>query len=90
MSEFHYRNGQLFAEDVALADIAAQYGTPAYVYSRKSITDAYREFASADTSHKVTICSPTLIDEHITTRKSQRRNDGNAPRLQAEIRVIVE
>jgi diaminopimelate decarboxylase len=56
MSEFHYQNDELFVEQVALSDIAAQFGTPCYVYSRKAIVDAYREFASAQTSHRVTVC----------------------------------
>ena len=41
MSEFQYRNGELHAEDVALSDIAAQYGTPCYVYSRRAIEQAW-------------------------------------------------
>ena len=34
---FHYRDGVLCAEDVALDDIAARFGTPVYVYSRAAI-----------------------------------------------------
>ena len=41
MSEFQYRNGELHAEDVALSAIAAQYGTPCYVYSRRALEQAY-------------------------------------------------
>ena len=41
MSEFQYRNGELHAENVALSSIAAQYGTPCYVYSRRAIEQAY-------------------------------------------------
>jgi diaminopimelate decarboxylase len=33
MDHFHLRDGELHCEDVALADIAARVGTPAYVYS---------------------------------------------------------
>ncbi|MGB7304852.1 MAG: diaminopimelate decarboxylase [Burkholderiaceae bacterium] len=56
MSEFTYRNGELFVEDVPLNDIASTHGTPAYVYSRKAIVDAYREFAGARSAHKLTVC----------------------------------
>jgi diaminopimelate decarboxylase len=38
------RDGELFCEDVALAQIAAEVGTPTYVYSRASIERAYRAF----------------------------------------------
>lgn len=34
MDHFNYKNGELHAEDVALSRIAAEVGTPAYVYSR--------------------------------------------------------
>lgn len=39
MNAFHNREGELFAEDVPLARIASEYGTPTYVYSRAAILD---------------------------------------------------
>ncbi|WP_166269642.1 diaminopimelate decarboxylase [Marinobacter caseinilyticus] len=55
MDHFNYRNGQLFAEDVAVEDIAARYGTPAYVYSRATLERHYRAYdeALADRPHLV-------------------------------------
>lgn len=47
MDHFQYRNGRLYAEDVALADIAARFGTPCYVYSAATITRHYRVFDEA-------------------------------------------
>ena len=48
MSEyFHYQNDALFVEQVALADIAAKFGTPCYVYSRAALTDCLRQFTKA-------------------------------------------
>ncbi len=43
---FHYQNNELFAEQVSVATLAQQYGTPLYIYSRSSIErqfDAYRQ-----------------------------------------------
>ena len=37
MGEFHYRDGCLYAEQVALETIAKTYGTPCYVYSRAAL-----------------------------------------------------
>src|SRR5690606_1433241 len=37
MSAFQYREHQLYAEDVPLAAIAAEYGTPCFVYSRSQL-----------------------------------------------------
>ena len=37
MDYFNYTNNALFAEDVAIADIVSQHGTPSYIYSRATI-----------------------------------------------------
>ena len=47
MHHFHYRDGVLHAEDVSLAAIAAEAGTPVYVYSTATITRHYQAFAGA-------------------------------------------
>lgn len=55
VTAFDYRDGGLSAEGVALTDIAAQHGTPCFVYSRAAIEDAFRAFdhAFAGTPHLV-------------------------------------
>lgn len=55
-SYFQYRQDQLFVEDVALSDVAQQFGTPCYVYSRAALTDAYRQFADAFQAREHLIC----------------------------------
>lgn len=47
MDHFLYKNGVLHAEDVALADIAAQVGTPFYCYSTATLTRHYQLFTEA-------------------------------------------
>ncbi|TYC52593.1 diaminopimelate decarboxylase [Rhodobacterales bacterium] len=47
MHHFSYRNGQLFAEDVAIAEIAREVGTPFYCYSTATLTRHYQVFSSA-------------------------------------------
>lgn len=47
MDYFNYRQQQLFAEDVAIADIAARYGTPCYVYSRATLERHWHAFNTA-------------------------------------------
>ena len=47
MNAFNYRDGQLFAEGVALSAIAQRFGTPTYVYSRAHIEAQYRAYADA-------------------------------------------
>lgn len=49
MDHFHLRDGELYCEDVPLAEIAAQAGTPAYVYSTATMVrhaDVLREALS--------------------------------------------
>ncbi|WP_339845596.1 diaminopimelate decarboxylase [uncultured Halopseudomonas sp.] len=55
MTAFDYRNGELYAEDLPLSDIAARHGTPCFVYSRHAIEQAWLAWdqALAGTSHLV-------------------------------------
>ncbi len=56
MNAFSLRNGELFAEDVALSQIAAQFGTPCFVYSRAMLERAYRSYDQAFGSRAHLIC----------------------------------
>jgi diaminopimelate decarboxylase len=47
MHSFHYRDGELSCEDVALARAAEEFGTPLYVYSGGTILDHYRRLDAA-------------------------------------------
>ena len=52
---FAYRAGELHAEDVPLARIAAAVGTPVYCYSAGAIGGAYQRFAAALAGDNVAI-----------------------------------
>ncbi|AGI73685.1 MAG: diaminopimelate decarboxylase [Octadecabacter sp.] len=47
MDHFLYRDGQLMAEDVNIAEIAAQVGTPFYVYSTATLLRHFKLFDDA-------------------------------------------
>jgi len=53
---FHYQDNQLYVEQMPLADIAARFGTPCYVYSRAALTDGYRQFSNALQGREHLIC----------------------------------
>jgi diaminopimelate decarboxylase len=53
---FSYQGGTLCAENVPLAEIAKQHGTPAYVYSRAAIEHGFREFSEACSGRDVLVC----------------------------------
>ncbi len=56
MSVFARRDGILQAEAVPLPTIAAQFGTPCFVYSRAALEAAYRAFDTALAGHEHLIC----------------------------------
>ena len=47
MDYFNYRNGELYAEDVPVSEIAERFGTPAYLYSRATLERHYRAYDEA-------------------------------------------
>ena len=66
MSDFIYKDGQLFAEDVSLLEIAKQYNTPCYVYSNNTIQSRYSEFDSAFTSGQHLLCYAVKANSNIS------------------------
>lgn len=56
MDHFQYRNGELHAEDVPLREIAEQYGTPSYVYSRATLERHWHAFDRAFGKHPHLVC----------------------------------
>lgn len=56
MDNFEYRNGQFYCEEVLLTKVAAEYGTPTYVYSRDAIERSYLAYANALESHDAMVC----------------------------------
>jgi diaminopimelate decarboxylase len=47
MHSFHYRHDKLYCEDVDLARVAEEFGTPTYVYSAGTILDHYMRLDAA-------------------------------------------
>lgn len=56
MNHFDYRDGILYAEDVAVPDIAAKVGTPFYCYSTATLTRHYTVFAKAFEGLDALVC----------------------------------
>ncbi len=49
-------HGELVYENIKLSDIARQFGTPSYVYSRAAIVDNFRAYQQAFAQSKPLIC----------------------------------
>lgn len=56
MNQFAYREGSLYAENVAVSAIAAAHGTPCYVYSRAALEAAFTEYRQALEGAEHLIC----------------------------------
>jgi len=55
-AHFHDRDGELHAEGLPVREIAAQVGTPFYLYSTAALVEKYRTYERAFAGHPTTIC----------------------------------
>jgi diaminopimelate decarboxylase len=62
---FQHINGELFAENVAVSDLAEQFGTPLYIYSRKAFSDNYMAYANAFADQDALVCYATKANSNI-------------------------
>ncbi len=56
MDHFEYKQGELYCEDVAIAALAEQYGTPLFIYSRATLERHWHAFDSAFDGHDHLVC----------------------------------
>ena len=56
MDHFQYRDGRLYGEDVDLARVAEEFGTPCYVYSRATLERHFRAFDAAFAGQEHLVC----------------------------------
>ncbi len=69
MDHFLYRNGILHAEDIPLPDIAAQAGTPFYVYSAATLRRHFRLFEEALSPLDHLICFSVKSNSNLAVLK---------------------
>lgn len=65
MDYFNYRNNELYAEDVAVQDICAQYGSPCYIYSRATLERHWMAFDRAFAGRPHLICYAVKANSNI-------------------------
>jgi len=65
MDYFNYKESQLFAEDTALEEIAKEYGTPCYVYSRATLERHWHAFNDAFGDQPHLICYSVKANSNI-------------------------
>jgi len=69
MDWFEYRDGQLHCEGVHIATLAAEEGTPLYVYSRRTFEHHYDAIAHAFSSLDPTICYAVKSCDNLSIMK---------------------
>jgi len=70
METFNYKNGVLYAESVNLQEVAAQYGTPCYVYSQSTIEENWRAFDAALGEQPHLVCYAVKANSNLSILKT--------------------
>ena len=65
MSQFNYKDGELFAEGVSLSSIAETFDTPCYVYSRQEIESNWLAYDQALSAHDHLVCYAVKANSNI-------------------------
>ena len=70
MHHFEYRGDELYCEEVPLAKIAAEVGTPVYVYSYATLARHYKVFDDALSAHKHIICYSVKANSNLAVLRA--------------------
>jgi len=92
MNHFDYLGGQLHAEAVSLADIAAQVGTPFYCYSTATLVRHFGVFAGAlrDQGLDATICYALKANSNLAVIRTLARQGAGADVVsEGELRLAL-
>jgi diaminopimelate decarboxylase len=78
MHEFHYRQNELFCEDVPVKTLAEKTGTPFYLYSAKTLLNHYRAYDSAFASIPHLITFAVKANSNLAILRLFAREGGGA------------
>jgi diaminopimelate decarboxylase len=76
MHEFHYRNNELWCEDVPLQAIARKAGTPAYVYSHRTLDRHFTVFDQAFAKIDHLVCFAVKSNSNVAILRVFARRGG--------------
>jgi len=65
VNAFNLKNGELHAENVALSQIAQEFDTPCYVYSKAALTQAFKSFQAGLVNANHLICFAVKANPNI-------------------------
>ena len=70
MDHFHYKENELFAEEVALKDVAEKYGTPSFVYSKATLERHAKAYINSFKSMDGLVCFSVKALSNISILKT--------------------
>jgi len=70
MDHFHYQNGQLFAENIAIEDIITKVGTPCFIYSKATLERHYKVFDEAFGHWRHKVCYAVKANSNLSVLKT--------------------
>ncbi len=74
MDYFHYKEGQLFAEEVALKDVADTYGTPTFVYSKATLERHANAYINSFETMSGLVCFSVKALSNISILKTLKKS----------------
>ena len=66
MDHFHYQDGHLFCEDLPVSELAAQHGTPLYLYSQNAILGQLRALQAAFAELEPLVCYSVKANSNLS------------------------
>ena len=66
MDHFHYRDGQLYCDDLPVSRLAEEFGTPLYVYSQRAIVGALKALQTAFAELEPLVCYSVKANSNLS------------------------
>ena len=74
MDHFHYKENELFAEEVSLKDVAEKYGTPTFVYSKATLERHAKAYINSFKSMDGLVCFSVKALSNISILKTLKNS----------------
>ena len=72
MDHFHYQNDELYCEEIPVAELAAQYGTPLWVYSKRTLLHHFNQIKTSFAAVDPVICYSVKANSNLAILKTMQ------------------
>jgi len=72
MDYFHYQNGELYCEDVPVSRLVAEYDTPLWIYSKRTLLHHYHQIEQAFAEVDPVICYSVKANSNLGILKAMQ------------------